>query len=86
MADRRISILLLLRDRLTKPITASGKALRTFRNNARLLNQTLGPLTSRVAGLAAAFAGVQTVRKSLELARVQVQAQAQLASALRGNV
>ena len=84
--ERKISILLLLRDRLTKPITAGGRALRTFRNNARLLGQTLGPLTGRIAGLAAAFAGIQTIRKSLQLARVQVQAQAQLGSALRGNI
>lgn len=83
--ERKISILLLLRDRLTKPITASGRALRTFRNNARALGQTLGPLTGRIAGLAAAFAGIQTIRKSLALARVQVQAQAQLGAALRGN-
>ncbi len=83
--ERKISILLLLRDRLTKPITASGRAMRTFRNNARLLGQTLGPLTGRIAGLAAAFAGLQTIRKSLSLARVQVQAQAQLGIALRDN-
>lgn len=56
-----------------------------FRNVGRAADKALGPLNSRIAGLAASIASAATAVKAMDVAKVQIQAERRLLTALQGN-
>lgn len=82
----RISILVELTDAMTAPLRSMNKGLGTMRSNVRALRRELGPLGRSIVQIGAALAGGAVLRRSVQLAERQVQAQAQLARALGDNI
>lgn len=85
MPQQELTLLAVLKDRLSGPGKRVRGTLKGIGNDAKKLQQQLAPLTGRVAALAGAFVGLQGARQSLELAERQVNAERQLLQALRGR-
>jgi len=86
MVERTVTIRAILEDRLSKPLTLARKGFKGVRRGIQDLDSVVGPLTSKVAALAAVLGGGAIASRSLVLAREQIQAERALLAALEGRV
>ncbi len=65
MPEERVSILVQMRDQISKPLTDSQKRLKEFQTRVDAVNRRISPLAKNVAGLAAAFLGFAAARRAV---------------------
>ncbi len=84
MPERTVSILAILKDNLSPGLKNIGKNLRGLKDSVGKLGGQFSFLTGTAAKFIGAFAGIQGIRRALDLAEKQVEATTQLAFALEG--
>jgi len=84
MPERTVSILAILRDKLSPGLSNISKNFQGLRTTVGTLGKQFSFLTSTAARFIGAFAGIQGIRRALDLAEKQVEATTQLAFALEG--
>lgn len=84
MPEQTVSILAVLKDELSPGLKNVGKAVTGLRSAVGRLGQQFSFLTGTVSTFIGAFAGIQGIRRAIDLAEQQVQATTQLRFALEG--
>ncbi|MEE8164379.1 MAG: hypothetical protein V3T64_02315, partial [Myxococcota bacterium] len=84
MGERTVSIVVKLKDLLTRPLGQVNRRFQAIGASVQKLKTAFGPLTGQVTALVSAFAGLTAIREGLRLAEVQAEAEARLEAALGG--
>ena len=85
MVERKVTILGLFQDQLTRPLAGLNRQFKGIGAGVQNLNRLLGPLTGKLTAFAAAFVSVRAARQSIDLAREQVQQERRLLQRLGGR-